>query len=116
MTVGTGPSTLSSFAIGIFDQMCLGRIGIASLSRNSESRVARCRTNVFLSGAETDLTASIVPCSWLVLFCSTALNVHSASALVNGWPSDQWMPERRWNVIVLPSGVTSAPVASAVGP
>src|SRR4051794_24043426 len=116
VTVGTGPSILSSFSTGYFDQMCLGRIGTASLSRNSESRVERCRTNVSLSGADTDLTASIVPWNWFVLFSSTALNVHSASALENGRPSDQWMPERRWNVIVLPSDDTSAPFASAVGP
>ena len=68
---------------------------------------------MFASGAETDLTASIVPCNWFVLFFSTALNVHSASALVNGLPSDQWMPVRRWNVIVLPSGEVSTLFASA---
>ena len=37
VTVGIGPSILSSLAIAYFDQMCFGRIGIASLSRNSES-------------------------------------------------------------------------------
>src|SRR5664279_820693 len=113
VTVGCGPSVLSRLAVLYFDQMCAGRIGIASLSMNSESRVERCRTKVFASGADTDLTASIEPCSWLVLFFSTALNVHSTSALENGLPSDQWMPERRWNVIVLPSAETSAPLASA---
>ena len=60
----------------------------------------------------TDLTAEMVVCSWFVLFFSVALNVQSASALVKGTPSDQWMPFRRWNVIVLPSFETSAPVAS----
>ena len=112
VTVGMGPGTLSILAVGIFDHTCFGRIGIATFSRNSESRVVRCSTNVFASGADTDFTAEIVVCSWLVLFCSTALNVYTASALVNGWPSDQWMPVRRWKVIVLPSFETSAPDAS----
>ena len=114
VTVGIGPSVLSIWLIGIFDQMCAGRIGTASLARNSASRVERCITNVFASGAETDLSAGTPPTSWLVLFFRSALNVQSASALVNSLPSDQWMLLRRWNVIVLPSGETSTPFASAL--
>jgi hypothetical protein len=48
------------------------------------------------------------------LFASTAFSVQTGSALVNGTPSDQWMPERRWNVTVLPSADTSALFDSAV--
>ena len=114
VTVGIGPLILSSFATGYFSHTCFGRIGIASFSRNSESRVVRCRTNVLASGADTDLTPWIVVCSWLVWLSMTALNVHTASALVNGTPSDQWIPLRRWNVIVLPSGETVALFESAV--
>ena len=71
VTVGIGPGTLSSLAIGIFDHTCFGRIGSASFSRNSESRVVRCRTSVLASGADADFTAEIVVCSWFVLFCKS---------------------------------------------
>jgi hypothetical protein len=48
--------------------------------------------------------------SSLLLYRSS--NQNMLSSAVKGWPSDHFMPLRRWIVIVLPSSLTSQPFAT----
>src|SRR5882724_4516978 len=102
--VPTGVALVNVAGSATVDQTCLGSMNVLPAMKNRSENSGRLNDSVTVcaSGVVTPVSGRLYWFSALLEISSP--NVKATSALVNGWPSDHWTPERRVNVSEVPSG------------